>query len=69
MAMHLPHRLRESRIGQPAQQPPGTELEALIGRFFADPRVAYLHVHMPAASIAREAYRAAPGAAQSAVRL
>ena len=23
----------------------GTELETLIGRFFADPRVAYLHVH------------------------
>jgi Protein of unknown function (DUF1203) len=28
-----------------AEVAPGTELETLIGRFFADPRVAYLHVH------------------------
>jgi len=28
-----------------AEIAPGTELETLIGRFFADPRVAYLHVH------------------------
>ena len=28
-----------------AEVVPGTELETLIDRFFADPRVAYLHVH------------------------
>jgi len=28
-----------------AEVVPGTELETLIGRFFADPQVAYLHVH------------------------
>jgi hypothetical protein len=28
-----------------AEVAPGTELETLIGRFFANPRVAYLHVH------------------------
>ena len=28
-----------------AEVAPGTELETLIERFFADPRVAYLHVH------------------------
>jgi hypothetical protein len=28
-----------------AEVAPGTELETLIGRFSADPRVAYLHVH------------------------
>jgi Protein of unknown function (DUF1203) len=28
-----------------AEVAPGTELETLIGRFFADPRVTYLHVH------------------------
>ena len=28
-----------------AEVAPGTELEALIERFFADPRVVYLHVH------------------------
>ena len=28
-----------------AEVAPGTELETLIGRFFADPQVAYLHVH------------------------
>jgi hypothetical protein len=28
-----------------AEVAPGSELEALIERFFADPRVAYLHVH------------------------
>jgi hypothetical protein len=28
-----------------AEVAPGTELESLIERFFADPRVAYLHVH------------------------
>ena len=28
-----------------AEVAPGTELEPLIGRFFADPKVAYLHVH------------------------
>ena len=28
-----------------AEVAPGTELETLIGRFFGDPRVAYLHVH------------------------
>jgi len=28
-----------------AEVTPGTELETVIGQFFADPRVAYLHVH------------------------
>jgi hypothetical protein len=28
-----------------AEVTPGTELESLIQRFFADPRVAYLHLH------------------------
>ena len=28
-----------------AEVAPGTELETLIDRFFADPQVAYLHVH------------------------
>lgn len=28
-----------------AEVAPGTELETLIGRFFAGPRVAYLHLH------------------------
>jgi hypothetical protein len=28
-----------------AEVAPGTELETLIGRFFADPQVAYLHAH------------------------
>jgi hypothetical protein len=28
-----------------AEVAPGTELESLIDRFFADPRVSYLHVH------------------------
>jgi hypothetical protein len=28
-----------------AQVAPGTELEALIGRLFADPAVAWLHLH------------------------